>query len=252
MDGMRGLNTASSAGKQTVTTESPEQLLDVFKAAALSVTKLYKTSALAEAKARTDGYQDCIDDLLAFLDKGNIGLSDGEGWRVRRWATERLDGREATSQGTESEEEPEKADPTPTNEGTRTNPGTSQSQLLQPQVVPPRAGSAPANTSTANDPVPHFVVPTQETFTFQSSHQYPNIATLDLSDSRPHDGNPTSSTRPPKSRLNSSGMRSGGRTANHLGRGAGNKRKMDFNELFGGCFNGKDPFGNGGKRSRHT
>jgi hypothetical protein len=80
MDGMRGLNTASSAGKQTVTTESPEQLLDVFKAAALSVTKLYKTSALAEAKARTDGYQDCIDDLLAFLDKGNIGLSDGEGW----------------------------------------------------------------------------------------------------------------------------------------------------------------------------
>ncbi|KKF94944.1 hypothetical protein CFO_g2723 [Ceratocystis platani] len=56
--------------------DSPEQLLDAFRAAALSVTKLYKTSASAQNKARLDGYQDCLEDLLAFLDRENIGLGD--------------------------------------------------------------------------------------------------------------------------------------------------------------------------------
>jgi hypothetical protein len=248
MDTMRGIHSAlpGAAGKQTATTESPEQLLDVFKAAALSVTKLYKTSALAEARARTDGYQECLDDLLAFLDKENIGLSDGEGWRIRRWATERLDGREATYQGTESEEEPEKAEPIPTVEAVRTNI-TAQQQPSQP-----RAESAPVTSSPADDTPPHFVVPTQENFTFQSSHQYPNIATLDLSDTRPHENSSTPASRGTKPRLNGSNSRPGARSSNHLGRGAGNKRKMDFNELFGGCLGGKDPFGNGGKRSRHA
>ncbi|KAI9172380.1 hypothetical protein HJFPF1_01882 [Paramyrothecium foliicola] len=252
MDGMRGLNPSlsGSAGKQTATTESPEQLLDVFKAAALSVTKLYKTSALAEAKARTDGYQDCLDDLLAFLDKENLGLSDGEGWRIRRWATERLDGRETAYQGTESEEEVERNEPV-----TAPAPPADTVRTSTPVPQPPsqvRAESAPATLPIDEPPTPHFVVPSQENFTFQSSHQYPNIATLDLSDSRTHDNGSTPATRSSKGRLNGSGLRPGGRSSNHLGRGAGNKRKMDFNELFGGCLGGKDPFGNGGKRSRHA
>lgn len=250
MDAMRGIHSSTSGagGKQTATTESPEQLLDVFKAAALSVTKLYKTSALAEAKARTDGYQECLDDLLAFLDKENIGLSDGEGWRIRRWATERLDGREATYQGTESEEEPEKIDPTPAPapavDVVRTSASTPQ------QFTQTRAESAPVTSSPADDAPTHFIVPSQENFTFQSSHQYPNIATLDLSDSRPHDS--SSTPRGNKSRPNGLNTRPGARSSTHLGRGAGNKRKMDFNELFGGCLGGKDPFGSGSKRSRHA
>jgi hypothetical protein len=247
MDTMRGVR-SSSAGKQIGTTETPEQLLDVFKAAALSVTKLYKTSAAAEARARADGYQDCLDDLLTLLDKENIGLSDGEGWRIRRWATERLDGREAVSQGTESEEEPEKTEPAPTSDSLRAI------AVPQQQLGQPRAESAPVASSPVNDtppPPPHFVVPSQDNFTFQSSHQYPNIATLDLSDTRPHDNSSGPTSRTAKSRLNGS-HRPGARSSNLLGRGAGSKRKMDINELFGGCLGGKDPFGNGGKRSRHT
>ena len=53
-----------------------------FRTAALNVTNLYK-SALADLdRARTDGYQEALDDLLAFLDKENMGLGDGAaGWK---------------------------------------------------------------------------------------------------------------------------------------------------------------------------
>ena len=82
--------------------EQPHQLLADFKAAALSVTNLYKTATAENARSREAGYQDALDDLLAFLDRENMGLMDGEGWRVRRWATERLDD---APKGSEDEED---------------------------------------------------------------------------------------------------------------------------------------------------
>src|ERR1700709_2857179 len=107
MDSMRSLNTSlpgTSPPKQ-YHGEPPEQLLQSFKAAALSVTKLYKTAAADQGRARAEGYQDALDELLAYLDKEDIGLSDGEGWKIRRWATERLDGRDTVSQNMESDDE---------------------------------------------------------------------------------------------------------------------------------------------------
>ncbi|OAA66599.1 hypothetical protein SPI_01175 [Niveomyces insectorum RCEF 264] len=83
----------------------PEELLDVFKAAALSVTKLYKTSTAAQTKARLDGYQDCLEDLLAVLDKG-----DADARSIRRWVVERMDGREPVLPTVESEDEVDKTD----------------------------------------------------------------------------------------------------------------------------------------------
>lgn len=69
------------------------ELLSAFKAAALSVTQLYKTAASAEDEkdkiSQAVGYQDALDDLLDYLDQENLGLGDGEGWRVREWATQR-------------------------------------------------------------------------------------------------------------------------------------------------------------------
>jgi hypothetical protein len=233
MDTMKanGTSQGASAGKEIAPNDAPEQLLDVFKAAALSVTKLYKQSAAAETRARRDGYQDCLDDLLAFLDKENIGLDDGEGWRIRRWATERLDGQQAS---VESDEEVDKAERTSSPEVTRTN------------EEPQRTGSAPPTAVSVNEEPERFRLPVQENFTFSSSHPYPNIATLDLSDSLSHDNPSLSSPRTGRSR------KAGSRTSSTLGRGAGSKRKMDFNEFFGGCLGGTDPFGQGGKRSRHT
>ncbi|KJZ78715.1 hypothetical protein HIM_02106 [Hirsutella minnesotensis 3608] len=231
-----------TSGKQAAQHDSPEQLLDVFKAAALSVTKLYKTSALAESRARSEGYQDCLEDLLTFLDREHLGLRDGEGWKVRAWATERHEGRDAALQVTESEDEVDRSDRTNSPEITRT---TSEPQ---PSIQRPTEPSAPEVVAVPEEPA-RFVVPTQDTFTFQSSHPYPNIATLDLSDTR-HDGTSLQPSRSSKSRPG--GTKSGSRTSGHLGRGAGTKRRWDFDDFFGGCLNGKDPFGNGGKRSRHA
>ncbi|KAH7326320.1 hypothetical protein B0I35DRAFT_422413 [Stachybotrys elegans] len=240
--GSHSANNAARAARG----ETPEQLLDVFKAAALSVTKLYKTSALAESRARAEGYQDCLDDLLAFLDKEHLGLSDGEGWAIRRWATEKLDGRDAGPQATESEDEIEKAEATPPSDPMRDGEASQQASTARGESATPIAPS-PAEPA----PTPTFIVPQQDSFTFQSSHQYPNIATLDLSDSKSFDG-PLTTTRSTKSRLNTNSGKAGSRASGHLGRGAGTKRRMDFDEFFGGCLGGKDPFGNGPKRNRHA
>ena len=85
---MRSLNTSLPRS----TSRPSELLLQQFKTAALSVTNLYKVSAQAESQAKEAGYQEAIEDLLHFLDRENLGLTDGEGWRVRQWATERSDG----------------------------------------------------------------------------------------------------------------------------------------------------------------
>ena len=69
----------------------PEELLPAFRQAALSVTNLYKSAANYHDSIRQTGYQDALEDLLKFLDKENIGLQDGEGWRVREWLASKYD-----------------------------------------------------------------------------------------------------------------------------------------------------------------
>ncbi len=107
MDSMRSLNTSlpRSTPPPSKQQDPPEPLLTAFKAAALSVTNLYKSAAADQGRARAEGYQDALAELLSFLDKEDIGLSDGEGWKVRSWATERLDGRDSVSQNMESDDE---------------------------------------------------------------------------------------------------------------------------------------------------
>ncbi|KAF5022133.1 hypothetical protein F66182_5817 [Fusarium sp. NRRL 66182] len=242
MEPMRGVSAVM--GKQPAQQETPEQLLDVFKAAALSVTKLYKTSAAAQSKARAEGYQDCLDDLLQFLDKERMGLDDGEGWKIRKWATERLDGRESSSANTESEDEVEKAE-------TASSPEINRPSASLQQANQTRTDSAPPSISPAVEEPTPIIVPSQDTFTFQTSHPYPNIATLDLSDSRSHDDPPVMPTRPSKPRINGNASRACPRGPGHLVQRAGTKRKLNFEEIFDlGSLGGKDPFGNGGKR-RH-
>ncbi|RAR06990.1 clathrin adaptor, mu subunit [Stemphylium lycopersici] len=99
MDSMRSLNTSLPKTKR-----QPD-VHQSFRTAALNVTNLYK-SALADLdRARTDGYQEALDDLMAFLDKENIGMGAGEGHRIRQWAAERLDGSLPKHSGSDSDEE---------------------------------------------------------------------------------------------------------------------------------------------------
>lgn len=231
------------------------ELLEAFKAAALSVTKLYKTSAVAQAKSRADGYQDCIEDLLAFLEKENISQSNGEASRVRKWAMDRLEGRDTTSPPLESDDEADKPDlPTSSPEMQRTAPpsirstsGRDEGQMRD--SAPPVLATAPCPSSPVVEEL-DLVVPTLDRFSFQSQHPYPQdaavrLANLDISD--------TNRTTPRSSRRREGRL---GGTRPALGRGAGQKRKnlaeyFDINslDLNNGIF--KDAHG-GGKRSRHT
>lgn len=240
------------------------ELLEAFKAAALSVTKLYKTSASAQAKSRADGYQDCLEDLLSFLDRENIGLANGgEGQRIRRWATERLEGRDATSPPLDSDDEADKCEGAPASspQMPRSVPAATpqltadKSEVLMRDSAPPVLASVPSPPSPVAEEV-DIVVPSQETFTFQSSHPYPQdaamrLADLDLSDSQPH--GPSSNRTTSRYRGNRLARNGAWGT---LGRGAGQKRKVNLAEIFDlGSLdygNGKDMFGGGGKRSRHV
>lgn len=275
MDSMRSLNTSlpgTSPPKQQV--ENPEDLLSAFRAAALQVTKLYKTATTEQGKARSEGYQDALDDLLSFLDKEDIGLSDGEGWRIRRWATERLDGRSAPQNAESDEEVPDRA--------SSRSPALSRTQQAapRPQSIPRSVRTASpeqhneSSIPTHNIPPPieeeeeavppqiaTFAIPSQSTFTFRAQQQYPQDADMIVSDldnaerTGPHRTASTGSIG--SARLVNSSSRSSTRRANgrgggsSIGRGAGQKRKtnLDFSDFFGIDL-GKDRQQGGGKRGR--
>ncbi|ESZ95774.1 hypothetical protein SBOR_3843 [Sclerotinia borealis F-4128] len=255
MDSMRSLNSSLPGGKspsKQQNSEPPQQaLIAHFKAAALSVTNLYKTAAADQGRARAEGYQDALDDLLIFLDKKDIGLSDGEGWRIRRWATERLDGREALHNDSD-DEVPEKTD-----SGSPPVVHRSQTSTHIPASTPkPTRAASPMRAESAPPP-PTVILPDPEpptitalpqgTFTFRSSQQYPQdpdilLSDLDLSDKgcpQIHDGfsnQPAgiSLTRPLRTnaRHNNHTSRLNARSSTAIGRGAGQKRKINFGDFF--------------------
>ncbi|KAL9120447.1 MAG: hypothetical protein Q9187_002994 [Circinaria calcarea] len=281
MDTMRNLNKSlpNSSPKPRIA-PPPEQLLQSFKTAALSVTNLYKTAALDQTRAREGGYQDALDELLAFLDKENLGLGDGEGWRVRQWATERLDGTPPAQVGSDSDDdriEPEKRaeSPSPVRQR-KPSPETAS-------VQPPSRSSSPVRTEPIPPPPPLLThrpatIPARsESFTFRSNHSYP----LDI-DMQSHETpasalpqsetplQPQTTTTTPTAAVRlevvSRGSRTPHRHGNHsnrhntrsttsaraLGSSAGSKRKTAFGEFFdiGNLGDGKDGFGGGGKRGR--
>src|SRR3569833_1643478 len=128
----------------TMNADFPEDEVDAFKAAALSVTKLFKTAAAAQAKAHTEGYQDCLNDLLSFLNKEKMGLSDGEGLRVRAWATERMEGGDGGAQTAEREDEVEQTETASSPEQQQAS-NVAQLPVMQDALM--QSGPAP-------DPIP--------------------------------------------------------------------------------------------------
>lgn len=101
---MRSLNTSLPKTRKPTPTPQPD-VHQSFRTAALTVTNLYK-SALADLdKSRTEGYQEALEDLVGFLDKENLGVGDGEGWKIRQWAMERLDGALPGHSNSDSDEE---------------------------------------------------------------------------------------------------------------------------------------------------
>ncbi|KAI5367326.1 hypothetical protein Slin15195_G024530 [Septoria linicola] len=285
MDSMQPLSTSLPRNRSEV----PNDLLVDFKAAARSVTDLYRTAVTSQKQARQAGYQDALDDILAFLDKENMGLMDGEGWRVRQWATARLDGSgistgpAATATDEEDEErsvkEEEKDDTRSSSPELQRRPllPTTTSEITVEDDAPlqRRVVSEPPQAQPSVQPIPQ-----QSNFTFQSSHAYPSgnhDRDMDMDGSTNSPVQTYTSTLTPSStetvRIIPRSARST-RRSNHnrragsdnrtptlnfnLGSGSGTKRKIPYPDFFdisgindGGDRRDDNGRGGGGKR-RHV
>ncbi|OAX79127.1 hypothetical protein ACJ72_06552 [Emergomyces africanus] len=286
MDSMRSLNTSLPVSSPRPNhAQPPEQLLQAFKTAALSVTNLYKTAVSDQANARQIGYQEALEDLRAFLDKEKIGLSDGEGSRVRCWISERIDGTATAAGGTtsmDSDDERGELDnkrgrsisPTVTRKQTPdqaprcTSPARPESNNAQQPsstiVAAPDLSPAPCGQTTFTFTTgPQFPLPQQSDIDMQISEHVPVTTTAAHTDSShlPHpstlNNSPTvrvevvpRGSRTPH-RLNNGNRHNTRASARDVASNNGSKRKFHFGDFFdiSSLGNGRDPFG-GGKRGR--
>lgn len=259
MDSMRSLNRSLPSSSTAARPAPPEQLLQAFKQAALSVTNLYKSAATDHEAIRQVGYQDALDDLLKFLDRENLGLQDGEGWRVRQWATARYDGSAHTQQ---SEDEDETADLEPTQRSTSPDKQAEEEDATAPQVQQeqqPRAQSATPQLPTQ--------VPSHVQSPFQFSAGSDSIMSTDDSQTPSQESSTESRSIPVKLDLinrNKNAHKNNSRnTVRPTSRSAlqtiGSKRKLpfpDISDIFNVGFDKKDPpdsgNGSGGGGSKRT
>jgi hypothetical protein len=266
---MRSLNTSLPASHPP-RPMPPEALLQAFKAAALSVTNLYKTAVTDQSSSRQAGYQDALDDLLSFLDKENLGVQDGEGWKIRQWATERF---ERTSYGPQnSESDDERGD---TEKRARSSsPALERQQSHDAPVIrdespassPMRTESAPPQTSTQTEPEstdrPPFFRFTAAPSPEMQMQNIDNPSSVQQQGHDPDSG--ISETAPIRVGVFNRGSRPSHRnTATRHSTRASNreftftsssKRKFQFPEFFDisnvGNGRDRDNFGGGGKRGR--
>ena len=265
MDSMRTLNTSlPRTSPRRRRKPTPGELHQAFKSAALTTTQLYKTAVADSQAARNAGYQDALDDVLGFLDEENLGLGDGEGWRVRQWATQHLkaDGSDSDADSDDEKREKRARTSSPILH-TRPNPGLritrNEPPLAEPtkhESSPPRASTQPYESSTQST---H-----NDMFHFTTGIPFPNIHDVEMTSvdvpasSVPVPIRLDQNSRPPRSSsskhiAHSSKERGSSTSLGALGHGAGSKRKGPFNDFFdvnnpGG---NKDGHG-GGKKGRHA
>ena len=272
MDSMRALNTSLP---RTPRKQPPEQLLSVFKAAALSVTNLYKTAASDQDQARRHGYQEALDELLHFLDKERLGFGDGQGWKVRKWATERYEGSPPVLEGHESDD-----DRTDIGTQARGSPPPVQRKLSREALTArqPTPSSSPTRmASTSSQTLPSVQgsneAPKPGMFSFTAPIPYPQEVEMQASEpcDDPSQASQTQNTpnvstptvrvgvvsRGAKTPHRSVGTRStkhntrSALSARSLGPGAGSKRAVPFGDFFDiGGSGDRDSLGGGGKRGR--
>lgn len=271
---MKSLNTSlPRSPRRQRSSQPPEQLIQSFKSAALSVTNLYKTAAADQKIARDTGYQDALDDLLVFLDKEHIGLDDGEGWRIRQWATERLDSGHPTLSTSDDEEDRAEV----TNRARSSSPVVQrvaeQAQQRQPSrstsPTQPAAAPAPRGAPAITPESVGIQAPTEQ-FTFRSACQYPQDVDMPSSDTTEVNRvSPSSQTQnmpapavrvelmPRGPRTSHKSFRSNTRSNTNVRLPSlvtNSKRRFPFPDYFdiGSLGDGKEGQGGGGKRGRFS
>lgn len=232
-----------------------------FKSAALSVTNLYKNAVYEQSQARQAGYQEAVEDLLQFLDRENLGLMDGEGWKVRQWATEKSDGMGGQASDDDDQGDVYKRDRSSTPAAVRKEP---HEPPAAPQ--PSRSTSPPKDDRVASQqPTPSqqhgsdaTVLDKPAIFTFSAGPTLPQVQDVDMNSSdgsstSSQDGFPFLSRNPRQQHRHSTISRPSQRTpTREPSVGLGSKRKLTFPDFFDlSGANTRDMFG-GGKRGRFT
>lgn len=226
MDSMRSLNTSLPK------TRRQPDVHQSFRTAALNVTHLYKSALAGMEGARSEGYQEALDDLLTFLDKEHMGVGDGEGWRIRQWATERLDGtlpKQASSDSDDDYLDDRRArSSSPVMERNaspeETRSAESNSDLVQRSDSAPPPVQMEASTTEADMSPIHHVFQFSAPQAFPSGAAHDNSNTTDVSAAArrafPTPRRPTN--RPSTRNL----QRSAAQNLLQLGSGAGQKRRF--------------------------
>lgn len=221
----------------------------------MTITNLYRTALADIERSRSDGYQEALEDLLGFLDKENLGVGDGEGWRIRQWATERLDGAlpaNLTSDTDEDLQEEQRArSSSPVVEHVPEEARSAEPEPTSRSDSAPPTATDSANTDSDMTPLPPM-------FHFASPQAYPTNSNID---NATYDFAAAARRAFPTPRRNSNRsssrnlQRSVAQNLVSLGNGAGQKRKL-MNDFFNIDFNhdrrDRDGPGGGPKRGRMT
>lgn len=242
------------------------------------MTNLYKTAVTDQTNTRQLGYQDAVEDLLAYLDKEGLGLQEGPGRKIRQWATSKIDGVDGGGNAMESDEDRVDTDKRERRSSSGSPPRTSHDEIamhdqpatehtVQPsdrvpapprkeETCPPNSDRPPAFTFCAAQPLPNLDVTTQLAESSPSSNQPFNSPFIETSSS------PISppvrvevlnrNTRLQNRHMNSRhGARNSARDAGLI---TGTKRKLHLAEFFdiSSIGNVRDGVGGGGKRGRHA
>ncbi|KAK1915955.1 hypothetical protein P3342_003770 [Pyrenophora teres f. teres] len=234
MDSMRSLN------KSLPKTRRQPDVHQSFRTAALNVTNLYK-SALADLdKARADGYQEALDELLGFLDRENLGVGDGEGWRIRHDSDdEYLDDKRARSSSPIMER----------------NLGMDDVHTLDSVAeTSQRSESLPAPVEMEATTTEADMSPLHHIFQFSAPHDFPSASTNDnaSTDVSAAARRAFPTPRRPSNRSTSRNLqRSAAQNLFQLGNGAGQKRRL-MNDFFNvdGFNDRRDGSSGGPKRGR--
>lgn len=181
-------------------------------------------------RSRADGYQEALEDLVGFLDKENLGVGDGEGWLIRQWAMERLDGGLPIQPTSDSDEEPPeeqraRSSSPVMDRNSSPEPAPAEEPMATASL---RSDSAPPLVSSTT-PTDADMAPLPSVFQFSSPQAYP--ATVP-SDGSSYDFTAAARRAFPTPRRSSHRttqrnlQRSAAQNVLSLGSGAGHKRKM--------------------------
>ncbi|KAG5513419.1 hypothetical protein PMAC_001483 [Pneumocystis sp. 'macacae'] len=138
-------------------TKNEDDLLSTFKAAALSVTNLYRQALTAAEQERQEGFQDAVEEMLMLL---NDGITDIES--LREWCIARRRNEEHTYSSSDFSEEPFRD----TSRGNSFNLNSTKVAFSSSPLSQPFQRVLSESTDTSHLP-DHLVQPSDDNFSLQ-------------------------------------------------------------------------------------